>query len=140
MGGIGSGLCTRGQVTTQRHSLDVRRLQKLGLLIPGKNIGGTCLREGEEIPRLHMRTGIDEFTLTFGGRAKAACGSRRNATSSWNVPPAIWVELGYGFSAGYVSVVPPSFISAQAVSPVVPATNLRTAAKGRLTRIVRSVM
>ena len=68
MGGIGSGHHGGRPVTTDRRRLDVRLLQRLGLLVPGSVIGAKPRGSQQELPPLQLRVESDDITLTFRRR------------------------------------------------------------------------
>lgn len=67
MGGIGSGRRNQGgKSTTSDHwVLDARRLQRDGLLIPGRFFDLSWSRNGETIASIQVRTETDELTLIY---------------------------------------------------------------------------
>lgn len=70
MGGFGSGRRQSGKVTTSKmRSLDVRRLQRDGLLIPGQVFRWQWTRHGEELASIQMRTENDRVILNYRSRS-----------------------------------------------------------------------
>lgn len=67
MGGIGSGRrYQRGKDTTSDlRALDIRRLQRDGLLIPGKAFGWNWTRSGETVASIQVRTEVDRVILNY---------------------------------------------------------------------------
>lgn len=67
MGGIGSGRrYQRGKDTTDDYrAIDVRRLQRDGLLAPGRFFTWNWLRNGETISSIQVRTEADMLTLIY---------------------------------------------------------------------------
>jgi hypothetical protein len=66
MGGWGRGSWQSGKSTTSAYrALDVRRLQRDGLLTAGNAFGWTWSRNGEEIASIRMRVGEDRVTLIY---------------------------------------------------------------------------
>lgn len=69
MGGFGSGRGRSGKSTTSdMRALDVRRLQRDGLLAPGRSFSWRWLRNGEEIGSIQMRSGSDRVMLNYRTR------------------------------------------------------------------------
>jgi hypothetical protein len=69
MGGWGSGAWQGGKSTTSAYrALDVRRLARDGLLVPGKWFGWNWSREGESIASIQIRVGEDRVTLNYRAR------------------------------------------------------------------------
>lgn len=66
MGGFGSG---RGQsvkdTTSDMRALDIRRLQRDGLLIPGQALGWNWLRNGETVASINIRAEADRVILNY---------------------------------------------------------------------------
>ena len=70
MGGFGSGRGQGGKDTTSNmRPLDVRRLQRDGLLAPGRAFGWHWSRNGEEVASVQMRTEVDRVTLNYRSRS-----------------------------------------------------------------------
>lgn len=65
MGGLGSGR-QGGRGTTTRHlTLDVRQLQRDGLLTPGRAFDLNWSRNGEEVAAMQVQTEIDRVILKY---------------------------------------------------------------------------
>ncbi|MGX2042247.1 hypothetical protein ACWJKU_19275 [Methylocaldum sp. MU1018] len=73
MGGIGSGRrYQRGKDTTSNMlSLDIRKLQRDGLLTPGRAFGREWTVNGEEVASIRMRTEVDRVILSYRSRSNA---------------------------------------------------------------------
>ena len=70
MGGFGSGRGQRGKDTTSdMRALDVRRLQRDGLLIPGQAFGWSWLRNGETVASINIRSEVDRVILNYRSRS-----------------------------------------------------------------------
>jgi hypothetical protein len=70
MGGFGSGRGQGGKNTTSdMRPLDVRTLQRKGLLNPGSAFGWKWTRNGEEVASIQMRTEIDLVILYYRSRS-----------------------------------------------------------------------
>lgn len=70
MGGFGSGRGQCGKDTTSDvRSLDVRRLQRDGLLMPGRSSGWHWTRNGEEVASIQLRTETDRVILNYRSRS-----------------------------------------------------------------------
>lgn len=70
MGGSGSGGWQSGKSTTSdMRSLDVRRLQRDGLLAAGRWFMWKWSRDGEEIASIQIRVGDDRVTLNYRARS-----------------------------------------------------------------------
>jgi hypothetical protein len=70
MGGFGSGSGQGGKDTTSdMRALDVRRLQRDGLLTPGQAFGWNWLRNGETAASINIRTEADRVTLNYRSRS-----------------------------------------------------------------------
>lgn len=70
MGGWGSGGWQSGKSTTSdMRSLDVRRLQRDGLLTEGQWFMWKWSRDGEEIASIQIRVGDDRITLNYRTRS-----------------------------------------------------------------------
>lgn len=69
MGGCGSGGWQSGKNTTSDYrSLDVRRLQRDGLLKPGKAFSWEWSRNGEKVASIQVRTEADRLILNYRHR------------------------------------------------------------------------
>lgn len=70
MGGFGSGRGQGGKNTTSdMRPLDIRRLQRDGLLTPGRAFGWHWMRNGEEVASIQMRTEVDRVILNYRSRS-----------------------------------------------------------------------
>jgi len=66
MGGFGSGRGQGGKDTTSdMRPLDVRKLQRNGLLTPGRAFGWHWTVNGEEAASIRMRTEVDRVILNY---------------------------------------------------------------------------
>jgi hypothetical protein len=66
MGGWGSGRGQRGRDTTSDYrALDVRRLQRDGLLTPGRSFGWNWTRKGETVASIQISTETDRIILNY---------------------------------------------------------------------------
>ena len=70
MGGFGSGRGQGGKDTTSdMRPLDIRKLQRNGLLTPGRAFGWHWTRNGEEVASIQMRTEVDRVILNYRSRS-----------------------------------------------------------------------
>lgn len=70
MGGFGSGRGQDGKDTTSdMRPLDIRRLQRDGLLTPGRAFGWHWTVNGEEVASIQMRTEADRVILNYRSRS-----------------------------------------------------------------------
>ena len=75
MGGFGSGRGQRGKDTTNdMHSLDIRKLQRDGLLTPGRAFGWHWTCNGNEVASIRMRTEVDRVILNYRSRSNGGNG------------------------------------------------------------------
>ena len=66
MGGWGSGRGQSGKDTTSDYrALDVRRLQREGLLTPGRSFGWNWTRDGETVASIQVRAETDRVILNY---------------------------------------------------------------------------
>ena len=65
MGGYGSGRRGGKGVTNDHRALDVRHLQRKGLLTPGRSFGWSWLREGETVASIQVRTEANRVILDY---------------------------------------------------------------------------
>ena len=72
MGGIGSGRKSGGPLITDYQTIDVRVLQRRGLLAPGTLIGANPLQKTGELPPLQLQVGEDWMILTLRKRTGSA--------------------------------------------------------------------
>lgn len=71
MGGFGSGRGQRGKDTTSdMRALDIRRLQRDGMLTPGRSFGWRWLRNDEEVASIKIRTESDRVILNYRTRQR----------------------------------------------------------------------
>lgn len=70
MGGSGSGRGYQGgkATTSDMRRLDVRRLQRDGLLQPGRAFGWQWTGNGEEVASIQIRTEVDRVMLSYSSR------------------------------------------------------------------------
>jgi hypothetical protein len=70
MGGFGSGRGQHGKDTTSdMRPLDIRKLQRDGLLTPGRAFGWRWTVNGEEVASIQMRTENDRVILNYRSRS-----------------------------------------------------------------------
>jgi hypothetical protein len=71
MGGMGSGRRYQGgkSTTSDMRALDVRRLQRDGLLTPGRDFGWNWSRNGETVASIQMRTEAERVILNYRSRS-----------------------------------------------------------------------
>ena len=70
MGGFGSGRGQSGKDTTDNmRALDIRRLQRDGLLTPGRAFGWHWMVNGNEVASIQMRTEVDRVILNYRSRS-----------------------------------------------------------------------
>ena len=70
MGGFGSGRGQRGKDTTSdMRPLDIRKLQRDGLLTAGRAFGWHWTVNGEEVASIQMRTEVDRVILNYRSRS-----------------------------------------------------------------------
>ena len=67
MGGIGSGRQNQGgkEITSNMKSLDIRKLQRHGLLLPDMDCTWHWIRNGEKVPSLHIYTDADRMIISY---------------------------------------------------------------------------
>ena len=67
MGGIGSGRQNQGgkDITSDMKSLDIRKLQRHGLLLPDMDCTWHWIRNGEKVPSLHIYTDADRMIISY---------------------------------------------------------------------------
>ena len=67
MGGMGSGRRYQGgkDTTSDMRALDIRRIQRDGLLIPGQALGWNWLRNGETVASINIRAEADRVILNY---------------------------------------------------------------------------
>ena len=70
MGGFGSGRGQRGKDTTSdMRPLDIRKLQRDGLLTSGRAFGWYWTVNGEEVASIQLRTEVDRVILNYRSRS-----------------------------------------------------------------------
>ena len=69
MGGFGSGRRYGKNTTDSYRTLDVRRLQRDGLLIPGHAFGWNWMRNGETVASIQMKPEADRVILMYSHRS-----------------------------------------------------------------------
>lgn len=71
MGGMGSGRRYQGgkDTTSDMRALDVRRLQRDGLLTPGRAFGWNWSRNGETVASIQIRTEAEQVILNYRSRS-----------------------------------------------------------------------
>lgn len=70
MGGFGSGRGQRGKDTTSdMQALDIRKLQRDGLLTTGRAWTSTWTRNGKEVASIQMRTEVERLILSYRSRS-----------------------------------------------------------------------
>ena len=69
MGGFGSGRRYGKNTTDSYRTLDVRRLQRDGLLIPGHTFGWNWTCDGETVASIQVRTETDRVILMYSHRS-----------------------------------------------------------------------
>ena len=70
MGGFGSGRGQHGKDTTSdMRPLDIRKLQRDGLLTPGRAFGWKWSRNGEEVASIQRRTEVERVILNYRSRS-----------------------------------------------------------------------
>ena len=69
MGGYGSGRQWGQATTSDMRRLDIRRLQRDGLLKPGLAFGWHWTRNGSEVASIQMRTEVDRVILNYRSRS-----------------------------------------------------------------------
>lgn len=65
MGGLGSGLRWGQSTTTHMRQLDIRHLQREGLLKPGLAFGWNWSRNGETTASINILAGLNRITLDY---------------------------------------------------------------------------
>ena len=71
MGGMGSGRRYQGgkSTTSDMRALDIRKLQRDGLLTPGRAFGWQWSVNGEKVADIHIRTEPDRVILNYRSRS-----------------------------------------------------------------------
>lgn len=72
MGGMGSGRRNQGgkSATRDMQPLDIRRLQRDGLLTPGRTFGWQWTHNSKEVASIHVRTEIGRVILDYKSRSR----------------------------------------------------------------------
>jgi hypothetical protein len=71
MGGYGSGRRWGKDTTSDMRRLDIRRLQRDGLLTPGRAFGWQWTHNGEEVASIRMRTEAASVILSYRSRSNS---------------------------------------------------------------------
>ena len=98
MGGMGSGRRYQGgkDTTDDYRALDVRRLQRDGLLAAGKSFGWSWTRNGEKVASINVRTETARVILDYKHR------SGGGEWKSENYPVRVeWTPCNYGGSRAW---------------------------------------
>ena len=98
MGGMGSGRRDQGgkSTTSDYRALDVRRLQRDGLLSAGKSFGWSWTRNGEKVATINVRTEADRVILDYRHQRGG------DEWKSQNYPVRIeWTSCNYGGSRAW---------------------------------------
>ena len=93
MGGMNSGRRDQGgkSTTSDYRALDVRRMQRDGLLAAGKSFGWSWTRNGEKVASINVRTETDRVILDYRHR------SSDGEWKSENYPVRVeWTPCHYG--------------------------------------------
>jgi hypothetical protein len=69
MGGFGSGRRAGKRSTDSMHPLDIRRIQRDGLLIPGRAFSWQWTVCGKEVASIQLRTEVDRVILNYRNRS-----------------------------------------------------------------------
>jgi hypothetical protein len=74
MGGYSSGRRGGKSTTNDMHVLDIRKIQRVGLLLPGRSFGWQWTHNGEKIASINLRTSYDaplsKVTLEYRTRTQ----------------------------------------------------------------------
>jgi hypothetical protein len=68
MGGFNSGRHGGKRTTADMRALDIRKIQRDGLLNPGRSFGWTWKRGGETVARINLAVGLGCVTLEYRNR------------------------------------------------------------------------
>jgi hypothetical protein len=95
MGGYSSGRRGGKSTTNDMHVLDIRKIQRAGLLVPGRSFGWQWSRGGNEIASINLRTDYDaplsKVTLDYRTRP------RGGEWKDMNYPVYVsWTGCNYG--------------------------------------------
>lgn len=91
MGGFGSGRQGGKGTTNSYRVLDVRRLQRDGLLMPGRAFGWSWTRNGETVASIQVRTEADQVILMYSHRSGGGEWKREEYPVSLD-----WTPCNYG--------------------------------------------
>lgn len=91
MGGFNSGNHGGKRTTTDMRALDVRKVQREGLLRPGHSFGWSWKRDGETIAYINIKADTDRVTLDYRSR------SNGGEWQAMNYPVRLaWTACHYG--------------------------------------------
>lgn len=91
MGGFNSGNHGGKSTTADMRALDVRRMQRDGLLRPGHSFGWSWIRGGETMASINIKVGTDRVTLDYRQR------DRGGEWQAMNYPVRLsWTACHYG--------------------------------------------
>jgi hypothetical protein len=91
MGGYNSGRRGGKRTTDEMHILDIRKIERAGLLKPGCSFGWQWARGGDKIASINMRTDTDRVTLTYRSRTNGG------EWQDMNYPVYLaWTNCNYG--------------------------------------------
>ena len=95
MGGFGSGRQGGKRTTGDMLPLDIRKIQRAGLLMPGRSFGWQWTRGGEKIAAIKLRTdyGTPVSTVTLDYRTRPHGGEWKDMNYPVNVS---WTGCNYG--------------------------------------------
>ena len=91
MGGYNSGRHGGKRTTDDMHILDIRKIQRAGLLKPGRSFSWQWTRGGNKIAAIDMRADTDRVTLIYRSR------SNGDEWQDMNYPVRLaWTHCNYG--------------------------------------------
>ena len=91
MGGYNSGNHGGKRTTSDMRALDVRKLQRQGLLKPGQSFGWSWTRRGETIASIHLNVDSDRVTLDYRNQPNGG------EWQAMNYPVRLaWTRCNYG--------------------------------------------
>ncbi len=91
MGGYSSGRHGGKRTTDDMHVLDIRKIQRAGLLVPGRSFVWQWSRGGNQIASINLRTDTDWVTLDYRTR------SHGGEWQDMNYPVRLtWTPCNYG--------------------------------------------
>jgi hypothetical protein len=100
MGGFGSGRGQSGKDTTSDYrALDVRRLQRDGLLTPGRSFGWNWTRDGETVASIQVRAEADRVILNYRHKSGGSDWQPMDYPVQLEWTPCTWAGGAPGFSA-----------------------------------------